>query len=94
MSWYLEMNQFADRTPEEFSVRKGLRADRSRRRSRQGGRRQPRPRGEVPDFMDWNAEGAVRYNFYTIYLHSIFTLSTHYIHTSFNVFTHYVPTHI
>ena len=76
MSWYLEMNQFADRTPEEFSVRRGHlghRADRRRRRDRQGGRRQPRPRGEVPDFMDWNAEGAVRYNFYTI--------STQYLHT-------------
>ena len=74
MSWYLEMNQFADRTPEEFSVRKGLRADRSRRRSHHGARR-PGPRGEVPDAIDWNAEGAVRYNFYTI--------SVHYFHTMY-----------
>ena len=59
VSWYLEMNQFADLTPEEFSVRKGLRADRGRRRSHQGARR-PGPRGEVPDAIDWNAEGAVR----------------------------------
>ena len=68
MSWYLEMNQFADLTPEEFSVRKGLRADRSMRRSHQGARRQPRSRGEVPDAINWNAEGAVRYNFYSTYI--------------------------
>ena len=74
MSWYLEMNQFADLTPEEFSVRKGLRVDRIRS-SHQKARRRPGPRGEVPDSIDWNADGAVRYNFYTI--------SVHYFHTMY-----------
>ena len=59
MSWYLEMNQFADLTPEEFSVRRGHRADRSKRRSHHGARRRPRSRVEVPDSKDWNADGAV-----------------------------------
>ena len=59
MSWYLEMNQFADLTPEEFSVRRGHRADRSKQRSHYGARMRPGHRVEVPDSKDWNADGAV-----------------------------------
>ena len=66
MSWYLEMNQFADLTPEEFSVRRGHRADRSKRRSHQGARRRSGPRVEVPDSKDWNADGAVTHYLQTI----------------------------
>ena len=71
MSWYLEMNQFADLTPEEFSVRRGHRADRSKRRSHHRARRRPRLGVEVPDSKDWNADGAVTqyllFTDYTIY---------------------------
>ena len=70
MSWYLEMNQFADLTPEEFSVRRGHlghRADRSKRRSHHGARRRPRLGVEVPDSKDWNADGAVTHYLQTIY---------------------------